>query len=44
VSWWRGGVTLEGRKLLLGLALGSRESYENWRITILVGSSAANSS
>ena len=24
------GVTLEGRKVLLGLALGSRESYENW--------------
>jgi putative transposase len=23
-------VTLEGRKALLGLALGSRESYENW--------------
>src|SRR4051812_7894123 len=28
--WWRGGVTLEGRKVLLGLALGSRESHENW--------------
>ena len=27
VCW---GVTLEGRKVLLGLALGSRESYENW--------------
>src|SRR4051794_10209836 len=27
VAW---GVTLEGRKVLLGLALGSRESYENW--------------
>jgi hypothetical protein len=27
VAW---GVTLEGRKLLLGLALGSRESYEAW--------------
>src|SRR3954463_13856177 len=25
-----GGFTLEGRKVLLGLALGSRESYENW--------------
>ena len=24
------GVTLEGRKVLLGLQLGSRESYENW--------------
>ena len=24
------GVTLEGRKVLLGLALGSRESYESW--------------
>src|SRR4051794_22626156 len=27
VCW---GVTLEGGKVLLGLALGSRESYENW--------------
>ena len=27
VAW---GVTLEGRKLLLGLQLGSRESYEDW--------------
>jgi transposase-like protein len=27
VCW---GVTLEGRKVLLGLALGSRESYEDW--------------
>lgn len=27
VCW---GVTLEGRKVLLGLALGSRESYESW--------------
>jgi putative transposase len=27
VCW---GVTLEGRKILLGLALGSRESYESW--------------
>jgi len=27
VAW---GVTLEGRKVLLGLALGSRESHENW--------------
>jgi putative transposase len=27
VAW---GVTLEGRKVLLGLALGSRESYEAW--------------
>ena len=27
VCW---GVTLEGRKLLLGLALGSRESYDSW--------------
>src|SRR3954467_12068462 len=27
VAW---GVTLDGRKVLLGLALGSRESYENW--------------
>ena len=27
VAW---GVTLEGRKVLLGLALGSRESYEDW--------------
>jgi putative transposase len=27
VAW---GVTLEGRKVLLGLALGSRESYESW--------------
>ena len=27
VAW---GVNLEGRKVLLGLALGSRESYENW--------------
>jgi putative transposase len=27
VAW---GVTLEGRKILLGLALGSRESYESW--------------
>src|SRR5271155_1391520 len=27
VCW---GVTLEGRKILLGLALGSRESYEAW--------------
>ncbi len=24
------GVTLEGRKVLLGLALGSRESYDSW--------------
>lgn len=24
------GITLEGRKVLLGLALGSRESYESW--------------
>lgn len=29
VAW---GVTLEGRKVLLGLALGSRESYENWLV------------
>jgi putative transposase len=27
VAW---GVTLEGRKVLLGLQLGSRESYEAW--------------
>jgi hypothetical protein len=27
VAW---GVTLEGRKVLLGLQLGSRESYDNW--------------
>ena len=27
VAW---GVTLEGRKVLLGLQLGSRESYEHW--------------
>lgn len=27
VCW---GVTLQGRKVLLGLQLGSRESYENW--------------
>ncbi len=27
VCW---GVTLEGRKVLLGLALGSRESYDSW--------------
>ena len=27
VCW---GVTLEGRKILLGLALGSRESYDSW--------------
>jgi transposase-like protein len=27
VAW---GVTLEGRKVLLGLGLGSRESYESW--------------
>ena len=27
VAW---GVTLEGRKVLLGLELGSRESYESW--------------
>jgi transposase-like protein len=27
VTW---GVTLEGRKVLLGLGLGSRESYEDW--------------
>jgi putative transposase len=27
VAW---GVTLEGRKVLLGLQLGGRESYENW--------------
>ena len=27
VAW---GVTLEGQKILLGLALGSRESYESW--------------
>ena len=27
VCW---GVTLEGRKVLLGLALGSRESYDGW--------------
>ena len=27
VAW---AVTLEGRKVLLGLQLGSRESYENW--------------
>ncbi len=24
------GVTLEGQKVLLGLALGSRESYDSW--------------
>ena len=29
VCW---GVTLEGRKVLLGLALGSRESYEAWLV------------
>ena len=28
VVFW--GITLEGRKVLLGLALGSRESYESW--------------
>lgn len=28
--WWAWGVTLEGRKVLLGLQLGSRESYESW--------------
>jgi putative transposase len=27
VCW---GITLEGRKVLLGLALGSRESYDSW--------------
>jgi putative transposase len=27
VAW---GLTLEGQKILLGLALGSRESYESW--------------
>ena len=27
VAW---GITLEGRKVLLGLKLGSRESYEDW--------------
>jgi transposase-like protein len=27
VAW---GITLEGQKVLLGLALGSRESYESW--------------
>ena len=27
VAW---GVTLEGQKVLIGLALGSRESYESW--------------
>jgi transposase-like protein len=27
VAW---GVNLEGRKALLGQALGSRESYESW--------------
>jgi putative transposase len=27
VAW---GVTLDGRKVLLGLQLGSRESYESW--------------
>jgi putative transposase len=27
VCW---GVTLEGRKIMLGLALGSRESYDAW--------------
>jgi putative transposase len=27
VAW---GVILKGRKVLLGLQLGSRESYENW--------------
>lgn len=27
VAW---GVTLEGTKVLLGLQLGSRESYESW--------------
>ena len=27
VAW---GITLEGRKVLLGLALGSRESYDSW--------------
>ena len=27
VAW---GITLEGRKVLLGLQLGSRESYESW--------------
>jgi len=25
-----GGLTLEGQKVLLGLQIGSRESYENW--------------
>jgi hypothetical protein len=29
VCW---GVTLEGRKILLGLALGSRESYDSWLV------------
>jgi putative transposase len=29
VAW---GVTLEGRKVLLGLGLGSRESYEAWAV------------
>jgi putative transposase len=29
VAW---GVTLEGRKVLLGLQLGSRESYESWLV------------
>jgi transposase-like protein len=28
--WFAWGVTLEGRKALLGLQLGSRESYEDW--------------
>ena len=27
VAW---GITLEGRKVLLGLQLGSRESHEDW--------------
>jgi transposase-like protein len=27
VAW---GLTLEGQKVLLGLQLGSRESYESW--------------
>jgi putative transposase len=27
VAW---GITLEGQKVLLGLQLGSRESYESW--------------
>jgi transposase-like protein len=39
VAW---GVTLEGRKVRLGLALGSRESYEIWLAFGAISSTAGS--